>query len=135
MRYLVKEESWMFDIWLIVIASFIIEFSRGHIAPTIQRGNIRGIDSVLVYFHFLLRITTGSLTLSIFKKSADNPPKPNINVGTIGHVDHGKTTLTAAITKVLSQKKKSKYISYEQIDQVGLLNTTWEACALETFTR
>ena len=44
--------------------------------------------------------------------------KPNINVGTIGHVDHGKTTLTAAITKVLAQDKKSKYVSYDQIDQV-----------------
>ncbi len=44
--------------------------------------------------------------------------KPNVNVGTIGHVDHGKTTLTAAITKVLAEKNKSKYVSYEQIDQV-----------------
>jgi hypothetical protein len=34
-------------------------------------------------------------------------------------VDHGKTTLTAAITKVLAEKNKSKYVSYEQIDQVG----------------
>jgi len=33
--------------------------------------------------------------------------KPHINVGTIGHVDHGKTTLTAAITKVLAEKKTS----------------------------
>jgi len=43
--------------------------------------------------------------------------KPNVNVGTIGHVDHGKTTLTAAITKVLSQEGKSKFIDYDQIDQ------------------
>ena len=37
----------------------------------------------------------------------------------MGHVDHGKTTLTAAITKVLSDAKKSKYVSYDQIDQAG----------------
>ena len=37
-------------------------------------------------------------------KEAFKRDKPHVNVGTIGHVDHGKTTLTAAITKVLSQK-------------------------------
>jgi elongation factor Tu len=41
--------------------------------------------------------------------------KPHLNVGTIGHVDHGKTTLTAAITKVLEQKGLSKYVSYDQV--------------------
>jgi len=40
-----------------------------------------------------------------------------MNVGTIGHVDHGKTTLTAAITKVLAEKGMAQYISYEQIDK------------------
>ena len=44
--------------------------------------------------------------------------KPNLNVGTIGHVDHGKTTLTAAITKVLSKNNKAKFVAYDQIDQV-----------------
>lgn len=42
--------------------------------------------------------------------------KPHCNVGTIGHVDHGKTTLTAAITKVLAKKKMAKIKSYEDID-------------------
>src|ERR1035437_8458219 len=41
--------------------------------------------------------------------------KPHVNVGTIGHVDHGKTTLTAAITKVQSLKGLSEYISYDQV--------------------
>jgi len=41
--------------------------------------------------------------------------KPHVNVGTIGHVDHGKTTLTAAITKVQSLKKLSNFISYDQV--------------------
>ena len=43
--------------------------------------------------------------------------KPHVNVGTIGHVDHGKTTLTAAITKVLFEKKGSgKVMNFEDID-------------------
>ena len=42
--------------------------------------------------------------------------KPHINIGTIGHVDHGKSTLTAAITKVLSDLGFAKYVAYDQID-------------------
>ena len=42
--------------------------------------------------------------------------KPHVNVGTIGHVDHGKTTLTAAITKVLADGGKAKFKSYSDID-------------------
>ncbi|MCB4792213.1 MAG: elongation factor Tu [Elusimicrobia bacterium] len=41
--------------------------------------------------------------------------KPHVNIGTIGHVDHGKTTLTAAITKVLESKGLASYISYDQV--------------------
>ncbi len=41
--------------------------------------------------------------------------KPHVNIGTIGHVDHGKTTLTAAITKVLSGKGLATFISYDQV--------------------
>ena len=43
--------------------------------------------------------------------------KPHCNVGTIGHVDHGKTTLTAAITKVLSEKGGAEYVDYANIDK------------------
>jgi elongation factor Tu len=43
--------------------------------------------------------------------------KPHVNVGTIGHVDHGKTTLTAAITKVLARTGKAKYVPFDQIDK------------------
>ena len=43
--------------------------------------------------------------------------KPHVNVGTIGHVDHGKTTLTAAITKVLAERGQAKYMAYENIDK------------------
>jgi elongation factor Tu len=43
--------------------------------------------------------------------------KPHLNIGTIGHVDHGKTTLTAAITKVLEKKGMAKFLAYDQIDK------------------
>ncbi|MCL4872420.1 MAG: elongation factor Tu, partial [Anaerolineae bacterium] len=42
--------------------------------------------------------------------------KPHCNIGTIGHIDHGKTSLTAAITKVLGLKGQAKYTAYDQID-------------------
>src|SRR5579872_3808317 len=41
--------------------------------------------------------------------------KPHVNVGTIGHVDHGKTTLTAALTKVAESKGLAKYVSYDEV--------------------
>jgi elongation factor Tu len=47
--------------------------------------------------------------------------KPHVNVGTIGHVDHGKTTLTAAITKVLSKKGKAKEMQYAEIAKGGVV--------------
>ncbi|HEX2184658.1 MAG TPA: GTP-binding protein, partial [Chloroflexota bacterium] len=44
--------------------------------------------------------------------------KPHVNVGTIGHVDHGKTTLTAAITKVMGLKDKTnQFVSFAEIDK------------------
>ena len=43
--------------------------------------------------------------------------KPHVNIGTIGHVDHGKTTLTAAITKVLALEGKAQFEAYDQIDK------------------
>ena len=43
--------------------------------------------------------------------------KPHVNIGTIGHVDHGKTTLTAAITKVLALKGQAQFEAYDMIDK------------------
>ncbi|MFQ5916192.1 MAG: elongation factor Tu [Candidatus Binatia bacterium] len=43
--------------------------------------------------------------------------KPHLNIGTIGHVDHGKTTLTAAITKVLEKQGTASFLAYDQIDK------------------
>ena len=49
------------------------------------------------------------------KKKYDST-KPHVNVGTIGHIDHGKTTLTAAITKVLAEKGQAEFRSFDSID-------------------
>ncbi|GMH73455.1 hypothetical protein TrRE_jg4321 [Triparma retinervis] len=57
---------------------------------------------------------TAVLTSDLSTFSRD---KPHVNIGTIGHVDHGKTTLTQAITKVLSEKGWSEAMSYEDIDK------------------
>ena len=43
--------------------------------------------------------------------------KPHVNIGTIGHIDHGKTTLTAAITKIAGLRGSGKFISYDEIDK------------------
>src|ERR1700678_1772529 len=50
-------------------------------------------------------------------KSKFNRNKPHCNIGTIGHVDHGKTSLTAAITKVLAETGKASFTAYDQIDK------------------
>ena len=50
-------------------------------------------------------------------KEKFNRSKPHCNIGTIGHVDHGKTTLTAAITKVLAEAGGAKFVAYDQIDK------------------
>jgi elongation factor Tu len=49
------------------------------------------------------------------KEKFERGGKPHVNVGTIGHVDHGKTTLTAAITRVMSTKGLAKYVAYDEV--------------------
>ena len=51
------------------------------------------------------------------KQKYDRRSKPHVNIGTIGHVDHGKTTLTAAITNVLSKKGFADFVDYANIDK------------------
>ncbi|XP_003744059.1 uncharacterized protein LOC100905389 [Galendromus occidentalis] len=75
-------------------------------------------------FYFCVR--NKQLIGVVRSKSTTSKPKAserkvNLNVGTIGHVDHGKTSLTAAITKYLSQKSTgTKYVSYDSIDNAEL---------------
>ena len=53
---------------------------------------------------------------NIMAKEVFKRDKPHVNIGTIGHVDHGKTTLTAAITTVLAKAGLSEVKSFDQID-------------------
>ena len=48
--------------------------------------------------------------------------KPHVNIGTIGHVDHGKTTLTAAITMYCASKGQAQVMTYDQIDKAPAEN-------------
>src|SRR5476649_1100542 len=54
----------------------------------------------------------GIMTKAKFERN-----KPHCNIGTIGHVDHGKTSLTAAITKILAETGQAQYTAYDQIDK------------------
>jgi elongation factor Tu len=56
-----------------------------------------------------------NIRLITMAKESFNRDKPHVNVGTIGHVDHGKTTLTAALTRVQSLKGLANYIAYDQV--------------------
>jgi elongation factor Tu len=56
--------------------------------------------------------------------------KPHVNIGTIGHVDHGKTTLTAAITKTLSLKGFADFSAFDQIDNAPEESTWYYDCYL-----
>ena len=69
--------------------------------------------------------------------------KPHINIGTIGHVDHGKTTLTAALTKVMAQLHGGRSLSLDEIDRTPeerdpaspLTRRTWSTSRRPVTTR
>ena len=63
------------------------------------------------------RLPGGEVVPAGARTCATSETLPNVNVGTIGHVDHGKTSLTAAITKMLAARGRSKFMSYEMIDK------------------
>jgi elongation factor Tu len=60
------------------------------------------------------KVKTGFVAMA---KAKFERNKPHCNIGTIGHVDHGKTSLTAAITKILAEKGQANYTAYDQIDK------------------
>jgi elongation factor Tu len=60
--------------------------------------------------------------------------KPHVNVGTIGHIDHGKTTLTAAITKVLSDTYGGQARSFDEIDNAPTWSTRPTSATTRTST-
>ncbi|KAJ9576015.1 hypothetical protein L9F63_007115 [Diploptera punctata] len=78
------------------------------------------LTSTALHFKPLVHDYKHLITKQLFNVSRQISIKSEVdhcNVGTIGHVDHGKTTLTAAITKILSTDGQTKFISYDQIDK------------------
>jgi elongation factor Tu len=65
-------------------------------------------------------------------KEKFNRTKPNLNVGTIGHVDHGKTTLTAALTKVSADKGWGRFVSYHEVAKASAAQGTRDASKILT---
>jgi len=61
-------------------------------------------------------IKTHHIRRTMMAKEKFDRSKPHVNIGTIGHVDHGKTTLTAAITKVMAESGRADFQAYDQID-------------------
>lgn len=87
----------------------LAKFCSGILKPTMERGFL-GLKHEI---HFIRR----PLHLSSQSWGKENKSRVNINIGTIGHIDHGKTTLTAAITKYLAKQGMANYVSYDEIDK------------------
>jgi elongation factor Tu len=66
------------------------------------------------------RVSQRSFAVGVFSRD-----KPHLNIGTIGHVDHGKTTLTAAITKVMAEAGGGTAKAYDEIDKAPEEKKAW----------
>jgi elongation factor Tu len=71
-----------------------------------------GTSYIVEFFVLTKSIGANSMAKAVFERN-----KPHLNVGTIGHVDHGKTTLTAALTKCMAEKFGGQAMAYDQIDK------------------
>ena len=88
-----------------------------HGVSALAAAEVRTTTTAQPLLQRLLRPTASSSgALRTFAEAFDRS-KPHVNIGTIGHVDHGKTTLTQAISKVLSERGWAKSLTYEQIDK------------------
>jgi elongation factor Tu len=85
-------------------------------ATMLFESSFKIIRSTLKCYRSVRSLSTTAINNYATVKGEFKRDKPHVNVGTIGHVDHGKTTLTAAITKILSDKGGAKYKSYCDID-------------------
>ncbi|XP_034246225.1 elongation factor Tu-like [Thrips palmi] len=78
---------------------------------------VRGLSSAITFEKKPRLGNAVQPNLRFATKPDDTPRKEHVNIGTIGHVDHGKTTLTAAITKILAKNGLSQFRSYDDIDK------------------
>ena len=90
--------------------------SQGRASYTMQFDHYEQVPTALPrkFRRNSLRFRDGDVPMA---KEKFNRNKPHCNIGTIGHVDHGKTSLTAAITKVLAETGGATYTAYDQIDK------------------
>ncbi|XP_050294834.1 elongation factor Tu-like [Anthonomus grandis grandis] len=79
--------------------------------------NLNPVRSSVYRQNVRVRNVAGHSKRTFATSTSDKDGKKHINIGTIGHVDHGKTTLTAAITKYLQKQGLAQFISYDQIDR------------------
>ncbi|KFD61236.1 hypothetical protein M514_00587 [Trichuris suis] len=87
--------------------------------PALRANRLKITTPFLQHRHLLVSLRTELVAVRHFAvavKSTYKRDKPHFNIGTIGHVDHGKTTLTSAITKILAEKKHAIFKRYEEID-------------------
>jgi len=97
----------------LILTRSVATAGRAFASKTLPPPSITGIWSNLTLVRCLAAPPgpPGAPGSKIFKRD-----KPHMNIGTIGHVDHGKTTLTSAITKVLAKQKLAKVKEYDEID-------------------
>ena len=90
-----------------------------HLCLTLGSPRLK-LKNFIIFYIFFLPFLAGISTRGY--SEAAYRDKPHFNICTIGHVDHGKTSLTAAITKYLAKKGAAKYVSYAEIDKVRIIN-------------
>ena len=102
-------------------ASYTMQFLAYEPAPKSVSGRShrqgRGHDTTSLEQRNQLSSKTKNEQETSMAKEKFDRSKPHVNVGTIGHVDHGKTTLTAAITKILASKGTATFVAFDQIDK------------------
>lgn len=101
------------------VTQFLLQSTKRYAinTATLQYPQIRTIYNASHNLSSLKNCAWNQQQIHSTRRPYSTDSEEHCNVGTIGHVDHGKTTLTAAITKVLSKTGQAKYISYDEIDR------------------